>query len=194
MPFSDLDERIAKRTSDGDARQNRLVSDRTITEDRDTTDKIRASERRAMLRDTNTLLPVPPKLAGYHLVWLTTTNQKDPLEQRFRLGYELVKPEELPDFKISTQKSGEVTSDRIQVNEMVLAKIPEELWLQDMKTLHYDEPRDAINNLRESVQFSTDGKGRKVAYSGAGFQDGVSEGFQTLKGLAGNFNNFAGVQ
>lgn len=174
------DERIAKRADNGVARADRLTSDRTTTENREKTDSVRAAERHAMLRDTNTLLPIPPDMPGYHLVWLTTTNSKDTIESRQRLGYELVKRSELPNFVLNTQKSGELTEDRITVNEMVLAKIQYDLWIQDMTYLHHTLPTESAKNLKDSVRIGQDGKGRNVAYTGGEFNSGVSDGFNSL--------------
>jgi hypothetical protein len=177
---SHQDERIARRASSSEARADRLASDRAATENRETNDATRLEEKLAILRDVNTKLPTPPEIPGYHLCWLTTTNQSDPLEHRFRLGYELVKPSELPGFALPTQQSGEATSDRIAINEMVLAKIEQKQWLAYMKHLHHDLPIEQANNLKNSVQIQEDGRGRKVAYTGGEFSRGVSDGFASI--------------
>lgn len=177
MASDKSDERIAKRASVSDARADRLSTDRSVTENRENTDAVRSADRHAMLRDTNTLLPVPPDMPGYHLVWLTTTNTKDTLEQRQRLGYTLVKPSELPDFSLHSQKSSTVTEDRIQINEMVLAKIPHDLWIQDMTYLHHTQPKEALDNLKNSVRIGQDGRGRDVAYTGGEFRGGIADGY-----------------
>lgn len=174
------DERIAKRTSTAEDRADRSVSDRPMTENREASDPIRLDERLAILRDVNTKLPQPPDMPGYHLCWLTTTNQSDPLEHRFRLGYELVKQNELPGFKMSTQQSGQVTDEFIRVNEMVLAKIDRETWLAYMKHLHHDLPMEQAENLRTSVSIQKDGRGRDVAYTGGEFRNGVSDGYSSI--------------
>lgn len=182
------DERLSNLDSRGnDPRANRAER----SDDREVSDTIRMEERYAMLRDVNTLLPVPPQMPGYHLVWLTTTNNKDTLESRARLGYTLVKPDELPDFKVSGQKDGQVTSDRIMVNEMVLAKISQKLWLADMTYLHDTLPRENMKSLRDSVRISKDGKGRDVAYTGDGFKSGSADGYSSLQN--NKAANFAGV-
>lgn len=181
------DARIAKRAGNGSARTNRLTEDRAATENRETSDSVRRAERRAMLSDVNTLLPPPPKMAGWHLFWATTTNTKDSVEQRQRLGYEFVTKAELPDFNISTQKSGETTEDRIMVNEMVLMKINEADFIDDMMYKHHDLPAESIENLKNSVHFERDGKGRQVAYTGGEFQGGLSDGFQGLKANSAPF-------
>ena len=176
------DARVAKRSDNGDARANRLSDDRPITENRENTDTVRGAERYAMLRDVNTLLPVPPELPGFHLCWLTTTNNKDNLENRFRLGYSLVKPEELPGFCKNSQKDGDIVTDRITVNEMVLAKIPMDLWKGDMIHLHHTVPNESIQNLKDSVRIGQDGRGRNVAYTGGEFNSGVADGYASLGG------------
>lgn len=169
------DERLAN-----GARQNRTSEDRSVTENRQNTDSVRMKERLAMLSDVNTLLPVPPEIPGYHSCWLTTTNSKDTLESRYRLGYTLVKPEELPGFKLASQKDGESASDRITVNEMVLAKIDMDDWKTYMKHIHHDLPLETMNNLKNSVRIGQDGKGRNVAYTGGDFQGGVADGYNAI--------------
>lgn len=177
---SHQDERIAKRTFSGEVRADRSVQDRAATEDRVTNDGTRLEEKLAILRDVNTKLPQPPEIPGFHLCWLTTTNQSDPLEHRFRLGYELVKPSELPSFALPTQQSSEVSFDRITVNEMVLAKIKTDQWLAYMKHLHHDLPLEQAQNLKNSVQIQEDGRGRKIAYTGGEFSRGVSDGYESV--------------
>jgi len=177
MAQADQDERIAKRADNGSARGNRLTLDRSKTEDRENTDSVRRAERRAMLSDVNTLLPPAPEIPGFHTFWATTTNNKDTVENRQRMGYALVTRDELPGFCLNSQKAGSSTEDRIMVNEMVLMKIPMDIWQDDMMYKHYDLPSESIQNLKDSVRISQDGKGRKVAYSGGEFNNGVADGY-----------------
>lgn len=174
------DERIAKRADNGLARADRTSQDRSITENRELSDSARRAERYAMLRATDTLLPTPPHMPGYHLCWLTTNNGRDTLEQRYRRGYELVKRSELPDFCLNSQKDGDLTDDRITVNEMVLAKINMDQWKDDMIYLHHQLPTEWTNNLKDSVRIGQDGKGRNVAYTGGEFNSGVADGYNSL--------------
>lgn len=171
------DERIAKRTDNGSARSNRLSLDRNHTENREDSDAVRRAERRAMLSDVNTLLPQSPVIPGFHTFWATTTNNKDTVENRQRMQYSFVTRAELPDFCLNSQKDGQSTEDRIMINEMVLMKIPQDLWEDDMMYKHYDLPSESIQNLKNSVQIGHDGKGRKVAYSGGDFNQGVADGY-----------------
>lgn len=186
------DERIAKRSDANQERGSRLSAERSVTENREMSDADRLTEKLAILRDVNTKLPSPPEIAGYHLCWLTTTNQSDPLEHRFRLGYVLVKPEELPGFVMSTQQAGELARDRIQVNEMVLGKIEKSLWESYMKHLHHDLPLEQAAALKESLQVFKDGRGNDVAYTGGEFKNGMSDGMSHV-GRAARAPSFAGV-
>ncbi len=179
------DERLAKRASNGEARADRLSSDRQVTENRENTDDLRMQERLAVLRDVNTKLPQAPEIPGYHTCWLTTTNQSDSLEYRMRLGYELVKPEELPGFAAPvSQQSGQVSTDRIMVNEMVLGKLPIEFAKAYLHEVHHRLPTEQLEGLKRSVEITRDGRGREVGYSGrdrdGDFSNGVADGFRTL--------------
>ncbi len=171
------DERIAKRADNGSARANRLTLDRPRSENREDSDSVRRAERRAMLNDVNTLLPSAPQISGFHTFWATTTNTKDSIENRQRMGYSFVTRAELPDFLLSSQKSGESTDDRIMVNEMVLMKINQADWDEDMMYKHYDLPSEQIKNLKDSVRIGQDGRGRQVAYSGGEFSNGIADGY-----------------
>lgn len=180
MAGVDSDQRIAKRADNGVARRGRPSLDRNITQDRENSDPIRRAERRAMLSDVNTLLPHPPKMPGYHLFWATTTNTKDSVENRQRLGYAFVTRDELPDFVLNTQKSGEATDDRIMINEMVLMKINEQDWEDDMLYKHHDLPNESIDNLKSGINVMKDGRGQSVGYTGGEFSNGISDGFSSL--------------
>lgn len=193
MAQSGQDERIAKRPDGTLERGSRLSAERAVTEDREVTDASRLAEKLNILRDVNTKLPAAPTIPGFHTCWLTTTNQSDPLEHRFRLGYELIKPEEAVGFALPSQQSGtHVASDRIVINEMVAAKIEISLWESYMKHLHHDVPLEQISSLKQSVQISKDGRGRDVAYTGGDFRNGVADGFTSL-GHGTRAASFAGV-
>lgn len=187
------DERIAK-SADDSVRGDRSISDREIVGEREVTDKVRASERRAMLRDTNTLLPHPPEVPGYHSFWATTTNTKDTVERRQAQGYTFITRAEAPNFELSSLKGGETTEDRIMVSEMIAMKIPLDLWKQDVIDMHYTLPKERLMDLRNKSKQMTDGRGKKIAYTGIreGFEEGATDGFvdlgkmkqPTLKGVA----------
>ena len=170
------------RISNSDTRSGRTDNSRNITENRDATDSVRSSERYKMLRNVDTLLPETPAIEGFHTIWLTTTNPRDSLERRFRLGYSLVNPSEVPGFKVDTQKhDGDLTNDRIIINEMVLAKIPMDLWKGDVLMMHHEKPKELIDNLRNGLNITQDGRGNKIGYTGGEFNNGVADGFAGLK-------------
>lgn len=167
------DKRLTQRDDDN-ARTSRADEDRPATQDRDASDNLRMQERLALLSDVNTVLPKPPKIKGHHLIWLTTTNQQDSLERRFQLGYVLVHPDEVPGFSYSTQKSGQVTGDRIMINEMVLAKLPMELYAAYMKRNHHDAPLEQEEAIRPEnvISHMKDGRGQSIGIvEGDGFQE-----------------------
>lgn len=134
-----------KRT--GDARRDRADEDRSITQNREITD----SERLDVLKSVNfqTALPDLPKIPGYHVCWLTTTNPRDPIHGRVRLGYEPIKASEIPGFEHSTVKSGE-WEGIIGVNEMLAFKLPLHLYEAYMRELHHAQPLAEEEKLREA--------------------------------------------
>ena len=92
-----MDSRI-KRTSRAD-RESRAQQDesRAAPEEH----MVSSEERRRMFRSEwlQEALPTPPEIPGFHLCWLSTTNQYDPIHKRLRMGYTPVKAEELPGFE-----------------------------------------------------------------------------------------------
>lgn len=148
-----LDSRIKK--PEDSARMNKAMDDRAVTEDRTMTD----DERLEMFRNQfiQAALPDLPKIPGYHVCWLTTTNPRDPIHGRIRLGYEPIKPEEIPGWRMATLKTGEYAG-MIGVNEMLAFKIPESLYQKIMTEFHYDAPnreegklQDTLNAIREQA-------------------------------------------
>ena len=139
------DERL-KKTADT-ARRSRAMDDRRVTESRELSD----DDRVQMFRDAfyQSALPDLPEIPGYHVCWLTTTNPRDSVQGRFRLGYEPVKPEEVPGWEYASIKTGEYAG-LIGVNEMVAAKLPDRLYYRLMREAHHDAP------LREEERITSD--------------------------------------
>lgn len=192
--MSDQDERIAKRAPASDDRAERAASDRHVTENRESTDPLRNEELFAMLLNVNNKLPQLPNIAGYHTCWLTTTNLSDPIHQRLRIGYQLIRKEEIPSYSMPTQQAGQTDeySGYIRVNEMVASKIELDRFNVIMKHLHHDLPLQQVEALKSKVHIQRDGKGREVGYTGDGFSNGVSDGFSTLgRALAPSFSGVA---
>jgi hypothetical protein len=89
---------------------------------------------------TQTALPNPPALRGYHLVWLTTTSQYDSIQKRQRLGYTPVRQSEMPGFDASNGQSLAGYDGHVTCNEMVLFKIAEERYQKIMGFYHHKKP------------------------------------------------------
>lgn len=129
------DERLKK--SEGSIRESRAMTDRPVTENRDVTDQDRLDMFR--MQHFQHVLPDLPQLPGYHVCWLTTTNNSDSLMSRMRLGYEPLLPEDIPGLEFQFAQSAE-NPGWISLNEMVAAKIRYNLYAGFMKHAHHDEP------------------------------------------------------
>ena len=147
-----------KKTADFDVvsrRDTRRSEDRTVTENREVTE----DDRLEMFRNQlfNDALPDLPKIPGYHLCWLTTTNPRDPIHRRIQLGYEPVKPEEVPGMEYASLNTGD-WAGFIGVNEVLAFKLPDSLYQAFMREAHYDAPMreegklaDVADMLREQA-------------------------------------------
>lgn len=144
--------------------------DRQVTEAREMSE----DDRLEMFRNQlfNDALPDLPDLPGYHMCWLTTTNPRDPIHRRMQLGYEPVKPEEVPGMAHATQKTGEWTGF-IGVNEMLAFKLPLSLYQKFMQEAHHDAPLREEDKLAEVAEMMREQAERagSVVYEG----DGMSE-------------------
>lgn len=120
-------------------------------------------ERLAMIRNefVQEALPTAPDIPGYHVCWLSTTHGYDTIHRRMRLGYELVRQDEVPGYSVQKTSSGEY-ADYVMCNEMILAKLPEPIYQAIMREFHHDRPlaeEEAINaRIDEFTQQDTRGK------------------------------------
>lgn len=137
------DERIAKKSADN--RQSKAMADRTVTQDRTVTEEERVEMFRQQFHQSS--LPDLPKLPGWHTCWLTTTNPRDSLHMRMRLGYEPIKPEDIPGWDYVTIKTGE-WAGFIGVNEMLAFKLPISLYEKFMQEAHHDAPQREAERLQ----------------------------------------------
>lgn len=123
-------------------------------------------ERRRMFRSefTQEALPTPPEIPGFHLCWLSTTNQYDPIHKKLRLGYIPVKAEELPGFENFKVKAGEHTGF-VACNEMLLYKLPMDVYQQAMQDLHHYAPleeQEKIKSQQDQLLNTRDRNGRRL--------------------------------
>lgn len=128
----------------GTTRRNREMDSRSVTENRELTD----SQRLDAFRTTffQSALPDLPRIPGWHVCWLTTTNPRDPIHARMRLGYEPIKDSDIPGWEHASIKSGEWTGC-IGVNEMIAFKLPLHLYEAFMTEAHYNQPLNEEEKL-----------------------------------------------
>lgn len=129
------DERLKKSAAEG--RDNRAMQDRAVTENRQISDDERVEMFRQQFFQSS--LPDLPKIPGWHMCWLTTTNPRDSIQTRIRLGYEPVKPEDVPGWEYATLKTGD-WAGFIGVNEMLAFKLPMSLYEKYMCEAHHNAP------------------------------------------------------
>lgn len=141
------DERL-KKTADRIG--TREMEERSITQNREITD----DERVEMFRQQfyQSALPDLPKLPNWHTCWLTTTNPRDTIQARMRLGYEPLKPEDVPGWEYATVKTGE-HAGFIGVNEMLAFKLPMGLYKRFMEEAHHHAPQREEDKLVETAEF-----------------------------------------
>jgi len=126
-----------------------------------------AEERRRMLRNewVQEVLPTPPKVPGYHHCWLSTTNSTDPVYKRIQRGYVPVKASEVPGFGSQYTATGGEFDGCVACNEMLLFKIPVQLYNDLMTIYHHDMPNEQETSIRENVASNQerDSNGRRLA-------------------------------
>jgi hypothetical protein len=155
----DLDDRLADRVAEVKART-------------DSDEDISKRERLEAFRDkwANNALPDIPENAipGFHLCWLSTTNNYDSIDKRMALGYEPVKAGELgKGFEALGKMSSGKFEGCVSCNEMVLFKLPEEIYQEVMRMMHLEDPLEHQRNITASVRSSAqEGKGGRSILEG----------------------------
>jgi hypothetical protein len=142
------DERLKK--SAGDNRESLAMQDRTVTENREISDDERVEMFRQQFFQSS--LPDLPSIPGWHMCWLTTTNPRDSIQIRIRLGYQPVKPEEVPGWEYATLKTGD-WAGFIGVNEMLAFKLPMSLYEKYMLEAHHNAPLREEEKLTDTAEF-----------------------------------------
>lgn len=134
--------------SQSEARPSRSQEERAAIQSR-----VSKEDRLTMFREQlfNSALPALPEIPGYHLCWLTTTNPRDSIIMRTRLGYELLKASDFPGFELVTQKTGDYAGC-IAVNEMLAAKLPLDLYEMYMEEAHHNAPNREEEKLRAVIE------------------------------------------
>jgi len=130
------DERLKKEL--GVTRRTREQDDREVVQDREVDDDVFLDRFRHQMFSNK--LPNIPDIPGFHVCWLSTQNQYDPLIERFSIGYQPIKPEEVPGLVHASIQTGDYAG-MIGVNEMIACKIKDRLYQQYMRENHHDAPK-----------------------------------------------------
>jgi len=141
-----------KRDGEDEDRQSRATQERAQTEDRQLSGD--DSERLELFRSQfyREALPDLPPIPGYHTFWATTTNPRDTIAMRQRLGYEVIKADEIGGQWINlSPKTGSDFAGCVMVNEMLAMKIPLSLYQRFMLEAHHYEPARQQEKLTEVV-------------------------------------------
>lgn len=156
----DVEDRLADRVQE--------VKERTATNSASSAQR----ERLEAFRDKwqNSALPEIPRdaIPGMHLCWLSTTNTYDSIDKRVALGYEPVKASELGQ---GFEGLGKMNSGKfegcVSCNEMILFKLPEEVYQEVMKMMHLEDPLEHQRNITASVRdTANEGKGGRSILEG----------------------------
>ena len=130
-----------------------------------------AQERRKMWSDewTQSALPKVPTIPGWHLCWLSTTNAYDTIDKRMRLGYVPVTADEIPGFDSYRVKAGEHIG-HVSCNEMLLFKLPMDVYQDVMAQMHYEAPREEVDRILSQAESAgaKDSSGRRLVQVEAG--------------------------
>lgn len=122
-------------------------------------EEMKMSFRQSMSFDA---LPNLPEIPGYKTIWLTTTNPRDTISSRMRLGYVPVLASEVPGWENLKLKSGE-HEGMVGVNEMLAFKIPTDLWHRYMEEMHHTAPLEEEGKLNAQMELMRDSRGRQLA-------------------------------
>lgn len=127
---------------------------------------VSSHERRKMWSDefNQSALPNVKPMPGWHLIWLSTTNTYDTIDKRVRLGYIPVKADELEGFDNYRVKAGEHVG-YVSCNEMLLFKLPMDVYQDVMAQLHYEAPQEEADKVRvqlENLQGQRDSNGKSL--------------------------------
>jgi hypothetical protein len=157
----DLEDRLSDRVQE--------TKERIAAEDPNNKTK---RERAEAFRDKwqNSALPDLPAgiIPGFHLCWLSTTNNYDSIDKRVALGYEPVKASELgKGFEGLGKMSSGKFEGCVSCNEMVLFKLPEEIYQEVMRMMHLEDPLEHQRNITAAVRNSAqEGKGGRSVLEG----------------------------
>lgn len=172
-----------RKKSPSKARQPRAASNRkSANQARVLSDEERLDEFRKSFFQS--VLPDLPPIQGYHVCWLTTTNPRDSIPGRVRLGYEPVKSEDIPGWEHATMKTGDYAGC-IGVNEMIAFKLPMHLYEAYMREAHHTQPlyeeeklSSVLDVIREEAAMAAKSGARGIKFE---IEEGMAELGQDLE-------------
>ena len=165
-----MDSRLKR--SPGETRRNRTEMDQTRAAPEENFPLTR-ERRRARNEFQQTVLPSIPDIPGFHLCWLATNSQYDPIHRRFSLGYMPVRADELPGYEMYKVKDGDQTG-HIMCNEMLLCKMPMDVYQDIMLEHHHYQPMDEAEKIKiqqEQLVGQKDRAGRAMGSIEGGLPD-----------------------
>ena len=167
--FAGADERL-KKSSGTLSRGDRDTADAERTNKDGTSITVEERMRTFRSEQSNEVLPTPPKRDGWHYCWLSTTNGSDPIYKRVQKGYEPVKSSEIQGFAQYSVSQGEFEGC-VACNEMVLFKLPDELYQAYMNHLHYELPNSEESMLKDNAAIREQDSGGRELGSVEGFDN-----------------------
>lgn len=182
--MTDASEKLIERTAKGPRQDDRLAEKRRpVSEERGLTKEQLVQRFRVQMY--NNALPQVPDIPGYHLCWLSTTNKYDSIPSREAQGYTPVRPEEVPGMDHIVIKEGRFAGF-IGHEEMLLYKLPLDLFEQYMTIAHHDRPFEEEEKVRDVARYLKD-----VAQGGGGdvyLGDGTQEILNARRQRPPNFS------
>lgn len=155
--------RLGNRPQKSEDREARELQDRAATENREISD----SDRLATFQNSffQSALPDLPQMEGFHVCWLTTTNPRDPIVGRMRLGYELIRAQDVPGYETLAGDKSAPFPGVISVNEMVAARLPIHLYKMYMTEAHHTQPAEEerkLSSVLDTIREQAEGRKFKV--------------------------------
>jgi len=113
-------------------------------------------ERRRMIRNIlqETMLPGLPRRKGFHRCWVSTNHPSDTPHRRMRLGYTVLMMDQIKEAgwaaDIHSVKDGGFKG-AVMWREMLGMECPEDLFVDIMRELHHDMPREMQKAIVEGM-------------------------------------------
>ena len=158
-----MDNRLKKDSKSGRENRSEQDSSRAAPEEK----FAMAQDRRRFRNEFQQVaLPTMPDIPGYHLCYLATNSQYDPIHRRFSMGYTPVRADEMPGYDMYRVKDGD-NAGHIMVNEMLLCKMPMDLYQEIMLEQHHYAPMDEAEKIKVQQEQLVGAKDRSGKAMGA---------------------------